>query len=1384
MKKALLFTIIILLCFVSLSYGQAYCTGSSPTWVSTPDLTSLQACVSGATAGDTIYVESGAATWTSSLRVTKAVSIIAPGGTNGDTTCDAGETCITGNWAATSDRETVSNYLVYINFVSTGFSASYDKDMRLSGFNFNLNSKVNGLLVIHNSMTYPMNKLQVDHNTFFNPKCPTSDSAEGVNPQYYIVAEAYGVFHNNYFLGYPTELTIGRNESWGVTGKYPGSSKALFFEDNVYSMTTNCLGTNETRAPSMSLGTGGSVVFRYNNVTRNIVGGGTPVAEWFQNHGNNAYNNTGGMVLEVYGNKYIDTQGIAGFWGNFRGGRNVVFFNQLITSYTGGTSWLTGPYFDFKDCEECEGTGPVNNGRGADIVSPTGYNCPTGDNRLWPTGEVGISGTCIGDSEWTGAHPWWPLGNNTVADSVANCKTCSIDGQPQHVWKNYVWNNRVGSGGASNKLVRIWKSNGESPEKPLIENTHYFVQREGATFDGSLTPVSNIYTPLLGKPGVGCGLIGSRPATCSTGAGYWVIPDSTQSCSQVLSTSMGKNPSNKILGYLSTCKSTNNWSENTQPDITAKYTYVPADYPHILRTGPTNEMNPPVLSGIPSPTGQQECPDEPTLIPVSFTVTDDSTTVTCVSCKEGVEGCDSASTYDEITAMTAKTTYTSTKSGTTFAQTASISSACDSTFKHWARCTDYYGNDMTSSVGIAYSTTNDEDSDDPTLTAAEVIATGTKILLTFSEPVQIGTGGSGGWTLSRTRSATPANVTMTYLSGAGTNVLEYTLGSVILSTDTVLTVVYTQPTDGITDFGGIPIYCSDCPDPGKNADKVCEVPNGDAGGRCNWTIQRAQRYPQGDPLTGNVVSFANACDETESLGCTDIDETNCIRVTKTDYTKEEDVYAFKKLSDTDMENIYLQFYFKNMSQPKDATGCHWETSDHTDTGNWNCTGITNMTDGHDIEMIGFTPGQKTTYAALPGDYPANVYMGLHQRGGNLTISAFHYVTHNHEIPGTTSIGNAGTEWIGVRLHIYNSATTGDYYEWWADWDNDGTWTPIGRSDGVGGFPGYWDHSTSAYSTAAISFDHPFRYIYVGQNDVDGNFDVQLTGIKVNTTGFPPSCTKSVTAVNELASIVTPEPVTNSSSVGSTTTQTLYDQATAVPAITTETLSDVNVGVRFQSSQTGTVTKICFYKSATMTGTHIGTLYSANGAVLGQTTFSGETASGWQCQALSPTISILKDTTYTAAVYIPTNWVRTSAYFGNAHANGGYLTAQAENDWYYISTPGVPHYPDQRSGGYSNYWVDLEIEYSGASGPWQVSLDNTSAAGAKCTISGLPVMVDDTGTVETTVSVAPGWKAAISGCGGSSVLADNVYTYTTAAVTAACTVTVTCGEKSIPLWVAP
>ncbi len=87
----------------------------------------------------------------------------------------------------------------------------------------------------------------------------------------------------------------------------------------------------------------------------------------------------------------------------------------------------------------------------------------------------------------------------------------------------------------------------------------------------------------------------------------------------------------------------------------------------------------------------------------------------------------------------------------------------------------------------------------PTLTSATINPAGTQLTLVFSASVTVGAGGNGGFVLD----PTGADVTLTYVSGSGSNTLVYSISRAILRTAEETAVLnYTQPGDGIEATSG------------------------------------------------------------------------------------------------------------------------------------------------------------------------------------------------------------------------------------------------------------------------------------------------------------------------------------------------------------------------------------------------------------------------------------------------------------------------------------------------------------------------------------------------------------------------------------------------------
>ena len=136
---------------------------------------------------------------------------------------------------------------------------------------------------------------------------------------------------------------------------------------------------------------------------------------------------------------------------------------------------------------------------------------------------------------------------------------------------------------------------------------------------------------------------------------------------------------------------------------------------------------------------------------------------------------------------------------------------------------------------------------------------------------------------------------------------------------------------------------------------------------------------------------------------------------------------------------------------------------------------------------------------------------------------------------------------------------------------------------------------------------------------------------------------------------------------------------------------VELGLKFRSDVAGQITAIRFYKGALNTGTHIVSLWAADGTLLARETSSGETASGWQTVTLSTPVNISANTTYIVSYFTSSGFYAADLdYFLINGVDNGPLHALNDgvgggNGVYaYGSSPQFP----SNSYRSSNYWVDI------------------------------------------------------------------------------------------------
>jgi hypothetical protein len=135
-------------------------------------------------------------------------------------------------------------------------------------------------------------------------------------------------------------------------------------------------------------------------------------------------------------------------------------------------------------------------------------------------------------------------------------------------------------------------------------------------------------------------------------------------------------------------------------------------------------------------------------------------------------------------------------------------------------------------------------------------------------------------------------------------------------------------------------------------------------------------------------------------------------------------------------------------------------------------------------------------------------------------------------------------------------------------------------------------------------------------------------------------------------------------------------------------SAIELGVRFTSDVAGTVTGIRFYKGAQNTGTHRGSLWSANGQLLATGTFSNETATGWQTLTFTTPVAITAGTTYVASYHTTVGFYAVDLNYYSSGFNRPPLRVPASGAVYAYGGGGFPS-----ASSNHNYWVDVLVATS-------------------------------------------------------------------------------------------
>jgi hypothetical protein len=229
---------------------------------------------------------------------------------------------------------------------------------------------------------------------------------------------------------------------------------------------------------------------------------------------------------------------------------------------------------------------------------------------------------------------------------------------------------------------------------------------------------------------------------------------------------------------------------------------------------------------------------------------------------------------------------------------------------------------------------------------------------------------------------------------------------------------------------------------------------------------------------------------------------------------------------------------------------------------------------------------------------------------------------------------------------------------------------------------------------------------------------------------------------------------DSANLGATTSRSVTVTEQSCPCTlfgaTTPTVTSVSdssgleLGVRFSSSTSGSITGVRFFKGAASNGgTHLGRLWSASGALLAQATFTSESASGWQTVSFPTPVPITAGATYVASYYAPQgHYAGDAGYFAAPFTNPP-LTATS-GFYRYGAGGGFP-----TSTSTSNYWVDVTFSTSTADTTAPVVTGTVPADGATGVATTTPI------TATLSEPIAPGATLALTR-NGTAVAGSSSY----------------------------
>jgi hypothetical protein len=192
-----------------------------------------------------------------------------------------------------------------------------------------------------------------------------------------------------------------------------------------------------------------------------------------------------------------------------------------------------------------------------------------------------------------------------------------------------------------------------------------------------------------------------------------------------------------------------------------------------------------------------------------------------------------------------------------------------------------------------------------------------------------------------------------------------------------------------------------------------------------------------------------------------------------------------------------------------------------------------------------------------------------------------------------------------------------------------------------------------------------------------------------------------------------------------------------------------LGMKFRATRAGTVSAIRFWKAASDTGAHTGTIWSAAGAALASVNFTGETASGWQQQALAAPLAVQANTVYVVSVSTTSRFAMTSGGLSAAVVSGDLSSVADGANGVFGSAGAFP------TGSWNNGNYFRDIVYEATPAPSMEIASGNNQTGTVATALASPLVVSVTNAAGQAQSGTTVTFSVLEG--GGSVSTANVVT---------------------------